>query len=168
MFATRLVAPYFVPRIPLPVFLLITLAFVSACLVGGSLHADTTIDFNRDIRPLLSNNCLACHGFDSASRSTDLRLDTREGAIKDLGGYAAVVPGDPEKSILLDRIKGTVPEELMPPVESHKKPLSAESIELVRRWIKEAPIGVNIGRSCHQLPRRFQTIPKSCTQLIFL
>ena len=162
MFATRLVAPYFVPRIPLPVPFLITLAFVSACLVGGSLHADTTIDFNRDIRPLLSNNCLACHGFDSASRSTDLRLDTREGAIKDLGGYAAVVPGDPEKSTLLDRIKGTVPAELMPPVESHKKPLSAESIELVRRWIKE---GAHWGEHWSFVPPVAAPIPDDSKEL---
>ena len=81
---------------------------------GGFLQAGEPVDFNRQVRPLLSNNCLVCHGFDEGSRSTDLRLDTREGAIADLGGYSAVVPGKPEESALLDRIRGIDCVELMP------------------------------------------------------
>ena len=55
--------------------------------------AAQTVDFNRDVRPILSNNCFACHGPDEKVRKGELRLDTREGAIADLGGHAAVAPG---------------------------------------------------------------------------
>lgn len=106
--------------------------------LGASvLLADEPVDFNRDIRPLFSNNCLACHGFDESSRSTELRLDTREGALADLGGYSAVVPGNPEQSAILARISGAEGVELMPPAESHKKQLSPEAVDKVRRWIAE-------------------------------
>ena len=105
----------------------------SACL----LKADEPVDFNRDIRPLFSNNCLACHGFDEAARSTEFRLDTREGAVADLGGYSAVVPGKPEESVILARISGADGVELMPPADSHKKQLPPEAVKLVRRWISE-------------------------------
>ncbi|MFL2909007.1 MAG: c-type cytochrome domain-containing protein [Limisphaerales bacterium] len=62
------------------------------------------IDFTRDIRPLLSDNCFACHGPDLKQIKADLRLDTREGALSDLGGYSAVVPGKPSESELVVRI----------------------------------------------------------------
>lgn len=104
---------------------------------GVFIKADEPVDFNRDVRPLLSNNCLACHGFDEGARSTELRLDTREGAITDLGGYAAVVPGKPEKSVLLNRIRGDEGADLMPPIDSHKKPLSTEAIAIITKWIAE-------------------------------
>ncbi len=104
---------------------------------GVFTNADEPVDFNRQIRPLLSNNCLVCHGFDEGSRSTELRLDTREGAIADLGGYSAVVPGKPEKSALLDRIRGVEGVELMPPTDSHKKPLPSEAIATITQWIAE-------------------------------
>ena len=104
---------------------------------GGFLQAGEPVDFNRQVRPLLSNNCLVCHGFDEGSRSTDLRLDTREGAIADLGGYSAVVPGKPEESALLDRIRGIDCVELMPPADSHKRPLTPEAIATITQWIAE-------------------------------
>lgn len=112
---------------------------VGFCLHGwwGGVGAAEPVDFNREVRPLLSNNCLVCHGFDEGSRSTDLRLDTREGAIADLGGYSAVVPGKPEESALLDRIRGVDGVELMPPAESHKKPLAPEAIATITQWIAE-------------------------------
>ncbi len=117
-------------------------AFSIACVLwlhawGVSSAADERVDFNRQVRPLLSDNCLACHGFDKSSRSTELRLDTREGAIADLGGYSAVVPGKPEESALLARIRGADGVELMPPADSHKKPLSPEAIATITQWIAE-------------------------------
>ena len=114
--------------------LLLACCFVVA---GVKVKAAEPVDFNRQVRPLLSNNCLACHGFDEGSRSTELRLDTREGALADLGGYAAVVPGKPEQSVLLDRLRGVGGVELMPPSDSHKKPLSKEAIDTIARWIAE-------------------------------
>lgn len=96
------------------------------------------IDFNRDIRPILSDNCLSCHGFDNSSRKAGLRLDEREGAVADLGdGIAAIVAGSPDKSALIHRIKSTDVDEVMPPPESHKKPLNSEQIALLEQWIAQ-------------------------------
>lgn len=100
-------------------------------------NGEEAIDFSRDIRPLLSDNCFACHGFDEGSREAGLRLDTREGAVADLGGYAAIVPGDPDASELLVRIKSKDPDALMPPADSHKDRLSAEAIAKLERWISD-------------------------------
>ncbi|MFN3486868.1 MAG: DUF1549 domain-containing protein, partial [Planctomycetota bacterium] len=94
------------------------------------------LDFHRDIRPILSDRCLLCHGPDGKSRTSPLRLDTREGATADLGGYAAVVPGKPEKSELVRRITSRDPAEAMPPPKSGKK-LTAREVELLKRWIAE-------------------------------
>ena len=97
------------------------------------------IDFTRDIRPILSNNCFQCHGPDPAERQGGkhgLRLDTEAGALEDIGGYAAIVRGQPEKSKLLERITATDPEELMPPAKTGKK-LTAREIELLTGWIKQ-------------------------------
>ncbi len=111
-------------------------------LVGFNAVCADDVDFNRDIRPIIADNCFACHGFDANAREADLRLDTREGATADLGGYAAVVPGKPDKSELLRRIRSRDPDEVMPPADSHKKPLDKRSIELITKWIEQgAPWG---------------------------
>ena len=94
------------------------------------------MDFNREIRPILAANCFACHGPDAAERKADLRLDTKAGALADLGGHAALVPGKPDESELVRRIASADPDEMMPPAASGKK-LSAEQIELLRRWVAE-------------------------------
>ncbi|MEM7013553.1 MAG: DUF1549 domain-containing protein [Verrucomicrobiota bacterium] len=94
------------------------------------------IDFNNDIRPILSNNCFACHGPDEEERKAGMRLDTFEGAIEDHGGYAALVPGDAEKSELFYRVITDDPDEIMPPAK-HGKPLSPSEIELIKRWIEQ-------------------------------
>ena len=92
-------------------------------------------DFNRDIRPILSDKCFACHGFDEQERKADLRLDTKEGAFADLGGYAAVVPGKIEESELWLRIISDDSDEIMPPPKAHKN-LTKTEIALIKEWIE--------------------------------
>ncbi len=102
----------------------------------GALSGADPIDFNRDIRPILSDACFQCHGPDAAHREADLRLDTREGALADLGGYAPIVPGKPQESELLRRILTGDADERMPPAEAGKR-LPDEQIDLLRRWITQ-------------------------------
>ena len=101
-----------------------------AVLVGVFSTAADEVAYNRDIRPILVENCFACHGADSASRQADLRLDRRDDAIASGG----IVPGDPDSSPLLDRVYSDDPEEVMPPPAT-KKQVSAEQKELLTKWI---------------------------------
>ncbi len=112
-------------------------------MAGGKLHAQdasdaaSPVDFDRDIRPLLSNYCFQCHGPDAGTREADLRLDTRAGVFADGTQHPVVVPGDPDASELLRRISSDDPSEQMPPADSDYERLTPEQIELVRRWIAE-------------------------------
>lgn len=90
------------------------------------------ISFDRDIQPILSENCYYCHGTDPSHREGDLRLDLREDAL-DTG---AIVPGKPEKSELIERIHSVDPDDLMPPPDSKRK-LTAKEKVLLKRWIAE-------------------------------
>lgn len=90
--------------------------------------------FRRDVRPILSDKCFSCHGPDEKTREADLRLDTPEGARADLGGYAAIVPGNLEKSELIQRIITDNADDLMPPEKFHK-PLTAAEIDTLKRWV---------------------------------
>ena len=87
-------------------------------------------DFNRDVRPLLSDRCFACHGPDAAARKAGLRLDLRAEAV----ASGALVPGDVEASEILQRIVHDDPDELMPPPELNKG-LNAAEVDILRRWI---------------------------------
>lgn len=108
---------------------------VAALLIVGPLAAVAAeVSFNREIRPILSENCFACHG-PAEDRGGDLRLDVREDAIADRGGYAAIVPGSPDESEILRRILSTDPDEVMPPPRAKKHRLSAEQLATLRRWI---------------------------------
>ncbi|NLX99782.1 MAG: DUF1549 domain-containing protein [Rhodopirellula sp.] len=98
--------------------------------------ADPAIVFNRDIRPLLSENCYRCHGPDAGQRQADLRLDTAEGAVADLGGYRAIVPGKPEESEAYVRIAEPDESMRMPPADSGRQ-LSADQVALIGRWIRQ-------------------------------
>ena len=106
--------------------------------VGLSAEENTTerIAFNRDIRPILSDKCFACHGPDKSKRLSALRLDTEEGVRADLGGRSAIVPGHPEKSELIARLTTDDDARRMPPAYGGKK-LSAPEIELFQRWVRE-------------------------------
>jgi hypothetical protein len=92
--------------------------------------ASEPLEYNRDIRPILAENCFSCHGPDSASRKADLRLDQRELAIE----MGAITPDDPDSSAMLERIFADDPDVLMPPPET-KKQLSAQQKEMLRQWI---------------------------------
>ena len=94
------------------------------------------VQFNRDIRPILSENCFQCHGPDENQRKADLRFDEKESAFADLGGYRALEPGKPEKSELFKRITSSEPRFLMPPRKVDKK-LTAYQVALIRRWIEQ-------------------------------
>jgi len=99
-------------------------------------QSKNTINFSRDIRPILSDKCFYCHGPDPEHREADLRLDVEENIKADLGGYAAVVPGKPDESALFERITADDPDMQMPPVDSGKS-LTAEEKQLFRQWIAE-------------------------------
>ena len=95
------------------------------------------VQFNRDIRPIFSDTCFHCHGFDAKTREAGLRLDIREEALKKTESDALpIVPGHPEKSEIITRIFAEDEDELMPPVKSHK-PLTKEQKELIKRWVAE-------------------------------
>jgi len=99
--------------------------------------AEPTLDFNRDVRPILSNACFKCHGFDEKTREGGLRLDTAEGAGAKLeSGAVAVVAGKSGESELIKRITSTDASIKMPPADSGKS-LTPEQIEILRRWIDE-------------------------------
>ena len=108
----------------------------ASCLViarGQSHQTPTPIDFSRDISPILSDTCFACHGPDSTQRKAGLRFDNREGAFAKAG---VIVPGDSLNSRLIKRITAAEPEMRMPPADSGRT-LSARQIELLRRWVDE-------------------------------
>ena len=95
------------------------------------------VDFNTQIKSLLSNRCIACHGPDEENRKAGLRLDTWEGATRDLDGYSAIVPGNPEESEILFRVTlENGDQELMPPKGRGEK-LSEEEVALLTEWIKQ-------------------------------
>ena len=112
---------------------------VVACMLGrvaAAAPADRPVEFNRDVRPILSDKCFACHGFDPKKRKADLRLDTFEGATRDNDGTRAVVPGDLGQSELWKRITTTDEGDVMPPPKSHKTLSEAEK-QTLKRWIEQ-------------------------------
>jgi hypothetical protein len=107
-----------------------------ACTMAVSMAVAGDVDFNRDIRPILSRNCFDCHGPDSKQRKAELRLDTKAGAFADLGGHAAFVAGKPDRSEALRRMLSNDADERMPPPKTGKKP-TGDQIDLIRRWIAQ-------------------------------
>ncbi len=98
--------------------------------------AANQIDFNRDVRPILSDKCFSCHGPDTGSRQADLRLDERDDAIADRGGYQVVVPRNPGESELIKRVRSNDEYERMPP-EDFGKSLTQDEVDILARWIEE-------------------------------
>lgn len=107
------------------------------CLVPHGSHA-ADVDFNRDILPLLSDRCFACHGPDAKHREAELRLDQADGAdgaYRTTDGSTAIKPGDLKASNLWQRITTDDVDAQMPPADSNKKRLTADEQELIKRWI---------------------------------
>lgn len=98
----------------------------------ASANADKPLQYNRDIRPILAENCFACHGADSAAREADLRLDKRDEAID----YGALEPHDPDSSSLVERVFIDDPDLVMPPPEI-KKTLTLQQKQILKRWVEE-------------------------------
>ncbi|MGH9666962.1 MAG: DUF1549 domain-containing protein, partial [Bryobacteraceae bacterium] len=117
-----------------------TRALFLSALLTGLLHSAAPpakpVDFDRDIRPILSDKCFACHGPDAGQRMANLRLDERAGLFAIRKSYQIVVPSDSSKSRLYQRISSTKPSFRMPPPASGRT-LTAEQIDLIRRWIDQ-------------------------------
>ncbi|MEO0454251.1 MAG: PSD1 and planctomycete cytochrome C domain-containing protein [Verrucomicrobiota bacterium] len=106
------------------------------------LSENAEVDFNFHVKPILSDNCFACHGPDEAKRDSGLRLDTYEGAtenyaVEEDSPLYAIVPGDPENSEIWKRINHTNPDLVMPSKESNKDPLNDLERSIIRRWIEQ-------------------------------
>ena len=137
----------------------ILLTFIVA--LGRLVTAAEPVDFNRDIRPLLSDRCFGCHGPSTEDRQADLRLDMMdeaEGPFVDRGGYRALIPQDLEGSGVWQRISTTDNDMLMPPPDSHQKPLSLAEKDLIKRWILQ---GARYDKFWAFIPPRSQSLPST-------
>src|SRR5438093_5853048 len=116
--------------------IIVVLCGVIGLSPGNRLYAVAgatgTVDFTRDIRPILSDNCYQCHGPDEKVRKAKLRLDTKDGAFRVKDQKAVIVPGKSAESELIRRVSNPDPDEVMPPPKSNRK-LTAAQIELLRR-----------------------------------
>ena len=116
-------------------------ALACLCLTVATADAQSdravdAVDFNRQIRPILAENCFKCHGPDAGARQADLRLDTRGGATRSRTHGAAIRPDHPEESLLIEKVSADKPAHRMPPAETGKR-LSPHQIDLLRRWIDQ-------------------------------
>ncbi len=121
-------------RGPAGLGLLICLGFLVAANPAFA-QKGRKIEFNRDIRPILSENCFVCHGPDNNLRKAKLRLDQEENVYKDRDGYKILAPGDPQKSELFLRI-ATKGRDRMPPKRTNKS-LTPKEVALIKEWIAQ-------------------------------
>ena len=121
-----------------PLLLCVTVALAGLIASRPLAAADPSPSFTRDIKGILSNRCVRCHGPDAESRhgggDEGLRLDTFAGATADLGGHAAIVPGSPDESEIIARITSDDPDLVMPPPDAGER-LPAKQVDLLKRWI---------------------------------
>jgi hypothetical protein len=115
------------------------LGFLAASLTAVSA-AEEKISFNQHIRPILSENCFSCHGTDAAHRKGKRRLDLPEGAYAEQNSISAFVPGKLDESDAWLRILSTDEDEMMPPKDSHKNPLTIPQRDLIKRWIEQGAV----------------------------
>ncbi|MBX3444295.1 MAG: DUF1553 domain-containing protein [Planctomyces sp.] len=124
-------------RRPLWIIALMTCGLTGLASLSFAAEAPRKLSYNRDVRPILTDNCFACHGPDSASREADLRLDgARYATMAEEGLTPAIVPGKPDESEVFSRVSSTDPDMVMPPA-STKKQLTPEQISILRQWIEE-------------------------------
>jgi hypothetical protein len=116
----------------------IRLGLTSIALLCSSAYAE--VEFNRDIRPILSDRCYTCHGPDTAQRKSKLRLDTEAGAKADLGGHFGIVPGDTAKSEVITRISSNDAARRMPPAWAGAARLSDREIALLSKWVEQGAV----------------------------
>ena len=102
------------------------------CWMNPCSAAESSIDYVRDIQPLLANSCFTCHGPDEVSRQAELRLDDRGVAVE-----SAITPGDAASSELIARVTSNDPDLQMPPPDSRRPRLTAEQVQLLSKWIDE-------------------------------
>lgn len=114
---------------------IVGLVLVGVSWFAGEVRAGK-LDYNRDVRPILSNKCFRCHGFDEKNRAADLRLDVAEGAFAQRDSQAAIVAFHPEQSLLVERITTTDTDLKMPPPDAPQQ-LSGPEMEVLRQWIRE-------------------------------
>jgi len=129
-----------------------TLVFLGIGLLLNQATAARRIDFNRDVRPVLSDKCFFCHGPDKKHRKAGLRLDVEAEAKKEV-----IVPGKPAESEFMRRILASDPDELMPPPDSHKQ-LKPSEIELLRGWIEQ---GAEYAEYWAYVPPRWHPVPET-------
>ena len=127
--------------------------------VGNLLSDPGEVSFSRHILPILSDHCFQCHGPDPAHRKGGLRLDLREEVLGDRASDPVVIPGDPQNSLLLQRIRSVDPDEIMPPEKAHK-PLSEDQKQLLERWVAQGAAWEK--HWAFMVPRR-PDIPKSAS-----
>src|SRR6185436_15619289 len=115
----------------------ILVATATSGLAASTKQPSKAVDFNRDIRPILSENCYACHGPDSEKRKAGLRLDKKEAALDELkSGNHAIVPANVAKSALVSRVTTTDEDDRMPPLKTGKH-LTPAQIDTLKRWVSE-------------------------------
>ena len=122
-----------------PVVWLVLLNLFLSPLVTAVPSQNSRVDFQRQIRPLLSDTCFQCHGPDPQVRVADLRLDLRENIFQARTSGVPVVPGDPDNSLIFRRITHEDANHRMPPAYSQKR-LSDDQIDLIRRWIEQGAV----------------------------
>ncbi len=121
-------------RIALAAAILLTVP--AAAVAAPAVNQPPVVDFQKDVRPILSDNCFACHGPDSNTRQADLRLDTPEGAFADRGGYQVIVEGNAAESLLYQRLTHANEVLKMPPSYAERHP-TPDQVETIRTWIDQ-------------------------------
>ncbi len=117
----------------------VCVVMVIVVAVAAASHAADTVEFNRDVRPILSAKCFECHGPDEQSRKAELRMDiadTSDGPFREQD-EAIIKPGDVDASTLWSRVTTSDDDLVMPPVDSHKERLSDRELEIIRQWIQQ-------------------------------